>query len=310
MKNKGTALAISFILLQSLLYGFGDPISKAAYYKVSVYSLLTARYWIATICLLLVFSRRIIKDLRSNDWKPLLLPSLCIAGSFLISNVAIGITSPTTVSFLRSTAVILTPLLALVVLRTKYSLKHVPILAVVMVGLYLLCNPGGAIKPGLGELLALISALFAAGSLVFAEDALEKLDAITITTFQSLTSAAMATICAFLFEGGVRLGNADANVWLTILYLAITCTLLGYVLQNFALKSLSSNAVALLQTTYPVMTAVFSFFILRERLGIKGIAGAIIIMACVIAENIVSAKEAGASEKEIRQAENEGRESA
>ena len=34
-------LPIGFILLQSLLYGFGDPISKSAYEVLPVYSLLT-----------------------------------------------------------------------------------------------------------------------------------------------------------------------------------------------------------------------------------------------------------------------------
>ena len=48
-------LPISFILLQSTFYGFGDPISKSAYEVLPVFSLLSVRYGIALIFLLLVF---------------------------------------------------------------------------------------------------------------------------------------------------------------------------------------------------------------------------------------------------------------
>ena len=58
-------LPIGFILLQSLLYGFGDPISKSAYEVLPVYSLLTARYGIALVFLLLLFGRRIFQGLRA-----------------------------------------------------------------------------------------------------------------------------------------------------------------------------------------------------------------------------------------------------
>lgn len=291
MKNKGAVLAVSLIMLQSLLYGFGDPISKQAYGSVSVFSLLTVRYSIAALCLMLIFGRRVWKTLRNSNWKPLILPSLCLAGSFVVSNVAIMTTSPTSVAFLRSTAVIITPLLSLIVLRKRYSMKHLPILAAVIVGLYLLCSPGGSLKLGLGEILSLVSAFMAAGSLVFAEEALEEIDAVTVTTFQTITSAAMAGICALVFEGGVHVAHASTTVWLTIVYLGIACTLTGYLLQNCSLKHISSNSVALLQTTYPVMTGVFSYFILDERIGAAGIAGAAIIIACVIAENLIMAKE-------------------
>ena len=42
------------ILLQSLLYGFGDPISKFAFDVMPVYSLLVLRYSMALVVLLLL----------------------------------------------------------------------------------------------------------------------------------------------------------------------------------------------------------------------------------------------------------------
>ena len=41
MKTTSVGVCALLILLQSVLYGFGDPISKAAYETMSVYSLMT-----------------------------------------------------------------------------------------------------------------------------------------------------------------------------------------------------------------------------------------------------------------------------
>lgn len=80
-------------------------------------------------------------------------------------------------------------------------------------------------------------------------------------------------------------------VWLTIVYLAILCTVAGYFLQNVAMKKISSSSVALLQCFCPVMTALFSRIILAEKLSVAGNIGAAIILICVIAESLIQNKQ-------------------
>ena len=73
----------------------------------------------------------------------------------------------------------------------------------------------------------------------------------------------------------------DESRLMIILYLAILCTFLGYLLQNLALTRISDREVSLLQSLCPVMTAVFSFILLGEKLSAAGITGAVIIIACI-----------------------------
>ena len=94
----------------------------------------------------------------------------------------------------------------------------------------------------------------------------------------------MAALCALFLDGGVHLAAATPTIWATIFYLALGCTVAGYLLQNAALGGLSSRTVALLQCTCPVMTAAFSYFLLGERLSTAGLVGAGIILACVVVE--------------------------
>lgn len=291
MKNKGLAIAVLFILIQNTLYGFGDPITKNVYSHLTLYSVLTFRYWTAFICLMIIFGRRVIKELKNCKWTALILPGFCIASAFLVSNVALSLTSPTAVAFLRSTSTMITPVLALVVFKKPYGKKHIPILFFLMVGLYMLCSPDGLGGFGMGEILSLVSALLMAGTLVFAEDSVKKIDAITVTTVQTAFSAILTTVCAFTFGGGVHMETASITDWGVVVYLAICCTLTGYLLQNFALKSISASTVSVIQCAYPVMTAIFSYFIIGERIGLTGIIGALIIIVSVVAENILLAKE-------------------
>lgn len=284
-------LPIAFILLQSTLYGFGDPISKAAYETVPLYSLLSARYTIALLFLVVLFGKRIWRGLRACSVKDWLLPSLCISCAYIATNIAIVLTTATATAFLRSLSTVMTPLLALVIYRKKFSPKHIPVLIFVVVGLYLLCGRGGMNGFGLGEVAGLASALLMAGSLIFGEKALDKVDPVTLTTVQTAMSVILCTAAAFLLEGGIHLEIAGTTEWIIIVYLAILCTVAGYLLQNAALQSISSRMVALLQCTGPVMTAFFSFLILGERLNFAGLLGAGILLACVAAETLMKDEE-------------------
>lgn len=201
MKNHSVLFFAMLILLQSVLYGFGDPISKAAYETMSVYSLMTVRYSIALLALLLFFGKRIVRGVKEVPVRLWLVPSLCIAGGFVLNNIALNLTTATSATFLRSMATILTPILAFIVYRTRYHLIHVPLQLLVIVGLYLFC--GGFSGFGMGELVGFGSAVLMAGSLVASGTAMKQMDALALTAVQAAASMVLALICAFVFEGGL-----------------------------------------------------------------------------------------------------------
>lgn len=279
-------LPAALILLQSLFYGFGDPVSKTAYEVLPVYSLLTARYGIALAFLLLCFFQKIRTGLRACSWRDWLLPSLCIGGAYVVGNLAIQLTAATAVAFLRSLSTIMTPLLALAVYRRPFAKKQIPLQLLALLGLYLLCGLGGLSRFGAGEVCALLSALLLAASLVFGQKALDRVDPVTLTAVQTGASAALALVCALVFERGVHLSAASPGVWGIIVYLALACTVAGYLLQNRALEQLSARTVALLQCICPVLTALFSRLLLAERLTPAGLAGAGLLLLCVILETL------------------------
>lgn len=275
------------IVLQSLFYGFGDPISKIAYEVTPVYTLLSVRYSIAFIVLAVLFGKRILATLRTTPLRTWLIPGICISMSYLIGNVALSMAPATSVAFLRSLSIVLTPALAFIFYRTRYRWQHLAVQVLSLAGLYLLCVKGGLSAFGLGEILAICDAVLRASALVFSLRSLDSVDPVSLTALQAGCSSILATAACFMFEGGLQLAPITPLAWAIILYLAITCTLLGYLLQNIALTRISDRAVALLQSLAPVMTAIFAFLLLGEKLSAAGIAGSIIIIICVIASTLI-----------------------
>ena len=202
----------------------------------------------------------------------------------MLGNLAILLTAATAVAFLRSLSTIMTPLLALAVFRRPIGLRQIPLQVLALVGLYLLCGWGGLSRFGWGEVCALLCALLLAASLIFGEKALDRVDPLSLTTVQVGASVLLALVCALVFEQGIHVREATPGVWATIVYLAIGCTVAGYLLQNRALEDLPARTVALLQCICPVLTALFSRLLLQERLTPAGMLGGALLLLCVTLE--------------------------
>ena len=161
----------------------------------------------------------------------------------------------------------------------------------VVVGMYFLCANGGSFTFGLGEVLALLSALSGAGMLIYTSKHVSDIGPIALSTAQSAVTAIVSFLFAVLFEDFHALGQASGEGWASIIYLAVACTCIAYYLQNIALRRVSATFVSLAFCSEPVFTAIASFFMLGERLSLGGLAGAVLIAAGIVLASIVSSKE-------------------
>lgn len=281
---------VSYILLQSVIYGVGNPLTKLAYESITPFWLLTFRFSIALFIFFLFFGKQIISQLRAAKVSQYLPASLCMALAYITCNLALNWTSATNVGFLMSLPVIFTPLLAIFILRQKYDFRNLPLQIIVVIGLYLLCSNDGGLLLNKGDIFALITAIALSGALVFGKKSLESLDAVTISAAQAGVTALMSIVCVLLFDDFSIVPSIAPAAWGVIIYLALTCTCIAYVLQNLALIRLSSNTVSMLQCTQPILTAVCSFIILRETMSFRGILGGVIIISAILAANLLETK--------------------
>lgn len=289
MKNS-KYLFYLFILGQSVVYGFGNPMTKVAYESITPLWMLATRFSLAFVLMMMLFGKRIVSALKNHKIRLWLPSALCCCGAYISCNIALNLTSATNVGFIMSLPVIFAPLLAKIFLHGRYEFKRLPVQLAAIAGLFLLCCNGGFFSFGLGEGLALFEALCLAGFLVFGEKAMEEMDVMALTSLQVGLTAVVSVISAMFFDDFAVLGQVTATGWAIIAYLAITCTIVAYILQNVALRHLSSSTVSMLQCTQPILTAVASYILLGETLSGLGLAGAVIIVLCLIGDSVIASK--------------------
>jgi drug/metabolite transporter (DMT)-like permease len=282
---------MGFILLQSVIYGFGNPLTKIAFKSITPFWSLSIRFTTAFLIFIIFFGRRIIESLKNVSPKVYLPASLCMAAAYISCNLALNWTSATNVGFLMSLPVIFAPALAWLAYKVRYKLMHIPVQIAVAIGLYLLCYDGSSFVFGKGEITALITAVSISGALVFGEESLKQLDACIISAAQVGITALISLPCALIFESTAVLKQVTMPAWAVVLYLAVFCTNIAYMLQNSALKHISASVVSMLQCTQPILTAIISYLLLKEKLSMEGLIGAAIIIICIITENKITSKE-------------------
>jgi drug/metabolite transporter (DMT)-like permease len=136
---------------------------------------------------------------------------------------------------------------------------------------------------GLGEFLALFGAASGACMLIFSSKYLKRIDPLVICMVQTAFTGIVCLAIAIAIEDISVVTNLSAKGGGAILYMAFFCTNIAYMIQNIALKNISSVIVAIICTTEPIFTAIASYFLIGETLTGSGILGAMLIFAGISA---------------------------
>ncbi len=289
-KKNRNIVYILMIVLQCVIYGVGNPITKIAYESITPFWCLAFRFTLATLVMTAIAGKRAIAELRTvhtGDWMP---GALCMAGAYILSNIALNLTTATAVGFLMSLPVMFVPILSFFVLHRPYRWTFLPAQLAAAAGLYLLCSGGAAVSFGWGETLALIVAACVAGALVWGKKSLQSLSPLTVSFAQIAITTVLSIMGALIFEHGTDLSAIQPEAWWVIVYLAVLCSCLSYLLQNIALMHIPCSLISLTQCTEPVFTAAASFAILGEHLSGMGWWGAALLLACIVYGNYIERK--------------------
>ncbi len=286
--GKHTNVYSLLIVLQSVIFACIDVFGKIAFGYVSVEAFLSLRFLIAALVLFLLYGKTTIKELKTVNFRHYLIPALCLSVSIIFSNKAIKITEATSYSFIRNLTSLIVPMLMCVFFHRKYTLFDLGLQLSLVSGLYLLCAKGGLSGFGPGEILALAAAVLIAVTLVWGADSVNYVSSTTLTTVQMTLGFVLISIYGLL--NGSLIHSSYVNflipkVILILLFNSLIGTVVGYLIQNIALKHISSKVVGIVQSVYPVATFALAHILLGENLNTAGLIGAITIIICVIAQS-------------------------
>ena len=210
--------------------------------------------------------------------KPLLLPKkelpwLVVLGLtgvtllYLFQFIGIHYTNAPTASVLINTNVIFIAILSSLFLHETLTRKRVGGIVLSFIGVFVIMFSDLSTQKMtfdnlffIGGILMLLSAFCWALYSLVGKHLLQRYDEFVITTYAFGLGTLFYLPFVFLHIGSV-LQQTSLNGWLAILYLALTCSLFGYLGWYYALKHVDASKAAVFLNFIPLFTILMSFFL-------------------------------------------------
>jgi drug/metabolite transporter (DMT)-like permease len=255
---------------------------------VAVYPLfafLAVRYVIASAVLAPVAVMRLRGLGRGGLVAGGILGALLAAGSAL-QTAGLERTTVTNTGFITGLYVLLTPLFALALFRTRITRELWLAVALALLGLTLLA--GVPSSSAVGDLLVLLSTSAQALQIVMVERYANRYDAVALTFAQMLAALlAFAAVAIALGDLSVPHGT---TVWAALLVTGVFASALAYLIQIWAQRRISATRIAIIFSLETVWAGFFGYLLDGDRLGVLGWTGCTLIFAAILVAEPAAAR--------------------
>ena len=263
------------LLTVSAAWGFAFVVMKDAIARQNVNSFLFSRFVLAVVVMLLI-RPQCIKYFNKDLLLRASAAGLFLGGGYILQTLGLELTDAAITGFITGLYVVFTPLIAAVILKARITIFTWVCVGIATIGLGLLSLKGWAI--GDGELLVLASAFAFAAHIIALGKWSSGRDAYAMTVVQ-LAMCAVLSGFASLFEGGYQL-PPDRGVWATVIFTAVVCTAVAFVIQTWSQAHMSTTKVAVILTMEVVFAALFAILFGGESLTPqKAIGGVLVVIA-------------------------------
>ncbi|AWN24359.1 permease [Deinococcus irradiatisoli] len=213
-------------------------------------------------------------------WKDGLLVGVWLVVGYGTQTVALHTTSANRAAFITALSVVLVPLWQALVSRKPLGTALWGAVALAVSGLALLSWEGGALV--IGDLWALACALSYAGFILTLERTAKHHAALPFTLIQLACVTGLAWLWALL--SGASLWPPAAQ-WPGLLYLGVAATTVTTLLQTLGQRWVSAAEASLIYALEPVTASLFSFVLIGERVGLRGLfGGSLVVIATVLSQ--------------------------
>lgn len=286
-RQKAELLLALVIIARSSSY----LVMKIGMQSLGPMTLIALRFFFACPVMALIFRWR----LRHLDGRTLgygALLGLALFAVMAAQMYGLKTTASSSVSFLVNTAVAFVPLLEALFLRRLPAPKVLLGAALALGGVALLTLKAG-IGVSEGELLCLLSAVLYAGMILLTDRASHAVDPLAVGVLQIGFTGLLGLIFSLLLETP-RLPQSGRE-WFVVLWLAVVCSAFGLVFQPEAQKYTTAERAGVFCALNPVASAVMGYLFLSERLGLRGVLGAALVVAGVLVSGIPDRRKLPAS---------------
>jgi drug/metabolite transporter (DMT)-like permease len=277
--RKHTLLASLALLGMTASWGSTFYLIKDLIDRVPPLDFLAVRFTIAGLVMLAVAHRSVLRLDRVHVRRSLVLGVLYGVGQIL-QTAGLAHTPASVSGFVTGMYVVLTPILAALILRTRLTPMTWVAVALAGVGLGVLTLDGVSI--GYGEAITLVSAVLYALHIVALGAWSNARQALGMSVVQLLVIAAVCLVGTA--PNGVVLPDTGRD-WLSLLYMALVAGALALVAQTWAQSQLTPTRSAIIMSMEPVFAAFFAVLLGPETLhGRMLLGGALVLAAMLLVE--------------------------
>ena len=242
-----------------------------------LFAFLAVRFAIAALVLAAPAAGRM-RTLGRPGWLAGTALGLLLAVGYALQTAGLERTTVSSAGFITGLYVVFTPLLALILFRTRVGRAVWIGVGLAVAGLAMLSGVGAGNVTG--DLLVLGGSAAYSLQIVLMERYAPRYDPVAFTQAEMLAAFAGFAVVA------LALGQVEVprgwTVWGALLVTGIFASALGYLVQTWAQRRTSATRTALAFAMEPVWAGFFGFWLAGDRLGAIGWGGCAVIMAGIL----------------------------
>ncbi len=258
--------------------------TKLAYASFGPFTVCFLRFALSLVIL------KIVRIIRHDNRKlekqdiPILLTTglLGISVYYTCENYALTLTSASAASLISGSYPAITALVGVLFYHMKVKKKQVIGILLAMLGIIILTNGGdfSGSNVTLGNAILIFDGFLWAFYNFLIPRIHSDYSVLSITYYQTLLALPFL-IPGVLIENPAAISITPSAIG-AILYLAIGCSVLAYLLYNFSLRGISPSAAAAIMNLMPVFGLILSALILKESISLTSIGGGVIVIIGVL----------------------------
>ncbi len=269
--------ALLALIVVTAVWGVTFVQVKDAVALYPLFAFLAVRFAIASAVLAVPAAGRL-RSLGRAGWVAGASLGLLLALGYALQTAGLERTTVSSAGFITGLYVVFTPLLALLLFRTRVGGAVWAGVGLAVAGLAMLSGVGAG--DGVGDLLVLGGAAAYSLQIVLMERFAPRYDAVAFTQAEMLAAfGGFALVAVALGQVEVPQGR---TVWAALLVTGIFASALGFLVQTWAQRRISAARTAIAFSMEPVWAGLFGFWLAGDRLGALGWGGCAVIMAGIL----------------------------
>lgn len=287
----------NFLLLVILACCWGPSFLfvKIAIEHLGPITLTLFRVLIAVVMLYVFLIIKKIQIFRYKHYIPHFL-FLGIVGSslpFTLFGFAEQVVSSSIAAIINGMVPLMTIVIANFAIKDEYLTKNKLIGAITgFIGLAILVAPqlSGSQSSLSGMIMSIVAVICYSVALIHSRKYIKDVDPVISSTMQLSFATLFLFIFAVIFENPLQIVNSEADVIMSVLFLAIFGTFIAFILLYKLLKMTSASYVSMVNYIVPIIGVILGVVVLREDLTLTSVIGCLVIISGVGIANGVFAR--------------------